>query len=199
MHRRADVYLVARPDFLRADRPAHDRSPLQHKNFMPGFRQVARADQPVMARADDNGVILGFSHGNSVPHGILRKRNLSGWRKVVSSVDCLRLVMSFNTYARKVRDPNRDIWMRWSNIYSCLGYVAMGQAFRNRHEELFGHWKIGPGNPPTHEQLIAAINTIEAERSLQLEKLRVFERRRIREKMRGKRASASLPKSAAPE
>ena len=96
--------------------------------------------------------------------------------------------MSFNTYARKVRDPKRDVWMRWSNIHSCMRYVLMGRSFCTRREELFGSWRVGPGNPPTHEQLVAALDAMVAERNLQLEMLRVFERRRVRDKMRGRRA-----------
>lgn len=107
--------------------------------------------------------------------------------------------MSFNTYARKVRDPKRDVWMRWSNIHSCMRYILMGRSFCTRREELFGSWKIGPGNPPTHEQLVAALDGMVAERNRHLEKLRVSQCRRIREKMRGRHIPAQPPKSAAPE
>lgn len=99
--------------------------------------------------------------------------------------------MSFNTFARKVRDPKHDVWMRWSNIHSCMRHVLGGKTFHARREELFGAWKIGPGNPPTHEQLTSVLDAIVAERNLQLEKLRVYERRRVREKLRGRRVPAS--------
>jgi hypothetical protein len=94
--------------------------------------------------------------------------------------------MSFNYYARKVRDPGRPIWQRWSSLHACLSYVAAGAAFGSRRNRWVEAWRIGPDRPPTEDQLLSALRRIEVERNQRLEKLRQFQIRRIREKMRGR-------------
>lgn len=62
MHGRAEVNLVPRPDLLRNDRAPDHRTPFQDEDFVARFGEVTRTDQPVVARADDNGIVLGFTH-----------------------------------------------------------------------------------------------------------------------------------------
>lgn len=95
--------------------------------------------------------------------------------------------MSFNWYARRVRDPERDIWQRWSALHSCLCHVAIFRGtFSAQHGAWVDAWQIRRDNPPTPAQLLAALTAIEVKRNQYLERRRAFERRRVREKMRGK-------------
>ena len=59
MNRRADVDLVPRPDLLGADRAPDNGTALQDQDLITGFREITRADQPVMPRADNNCVVVG--------------------------------------------------------------------------------------------------------------------------------------------
>ena len=95
--------------------------------------------------------------------------------------------MSFNYHARKVRNADLDIWIRWSNLHSCLSSVVRPGSFQFWRRGLFGAWEISPENPPTHRQLTEALDRLTVQRNRRLDALRAYERRRIREKMRGKR------------
>ncbi len=100
--------------------------------------------------------------------------------------------MSFNNYARQARNPNAPLPMRFSALRSCIirligpdgpangGYHAASARFDAR----FG---FNGANPPTERQILSALDAMEVSRNRYLEKLRAFERKRIREKARGKR------------
>ena len=61
----AHVELVARHDFFRADRPADDRAAFEHQHPAARLGEIASADEPVVARADDDAII-GGAHGGKV-------------------------------------------------------------------------------------------------------------------------------------
>ena len=50
---------VAREPLLGDGGAADDRAPLQHEHLFPGLGQVARGDEPVVTRADDDRVVAG--------------------------------------------------------------------------------------------------------------------------------------------
>ena len=58
------------------------------------------------------------------------------------------------------------------------------QVTRGRFSERYG---FDSQDTPTDQQLLDALNAVEVERNRQLERIRNFGRKRIREKMRGKR------------
>lgn len=98
--------------------------------------------------------------------------------------------MSFNWYARKVRNRHYSLGQRVSALRSCLlrlnwltqeGY----QAIMHRYDALLGF--NAATHVPSEEHMLAALTQVERERNQILEHLRQFERRRIRHKMQGKR------------
>lgn len=100
--------------------------------------------------------------------------------------------MSFNYYARKVRDPRLDMQIRRSALGSCilrLGWLTRQSflATRRRYAAQFNPRAI----PPREEDLLDALAALEKARNRFLERLRAFERRRIREKLRGRRRPRS--------
>lgn len=101
--------------------------------------------------------------------------------------------MSFNWYARRVRNRDKPPGLRFGALRSCLlrlnaltheGYHAI----MHRYDAQFNF--CYPQQIPSDEQLMAALAKVERERNLILEHLRRFERRRIRQKMKGKRQVA---------
>ena len=98
--------------------------------------------------------------------------------------------MSFNWYARKVRNRHRSLGQRFSALRSCLirlnGLTQEGHhAIMHRYDALFTF--DAATHLPSEEQVLAALIHAERERNQILEQLRQFERRRIRYKMQGKR------------
>ena len=53
---------IAREDFLGHRRAADDFAPLEHDNLLAGAREVRSGNQAVMARADDDRVVLIAAH-----------------------------------------------------------------------------------------------------------------------------------------
>lgn len=96
--------------------------------------------------------------------------------------------MSFNYFARKVLNPNLPVGVRYSALHSCILRLAWktGEPFSQARERF--HAEFGfRRRDPTEYQLLATLAAVQRERSLLLEDLRAHERRRIREKMRGRR------------
>jgi hypothetical protein len=62
--------------------------------------------------------------------------------------------------------------------------MARRELLERQHGFTFGE---KTDNPPGEQQLMDALATLEVERNYLLEQLRHFERRRIREKLRGRR------------
>ena len=51
---------AAGSDFFRDAASAHDFAPLQHQHREPGARQIRRRGEPVVAPADDDGIVDGL-------------------------------------------------------------------------------------------------------------------------------------------
>jgi hypothetical protein len=93
--------------------------------------------------------------------------------------------MSFNHYARKVRNPALPFPNRVIALATCIGNLCwlMGKRFDEAIEE-FG---FSPRVELTEAKLLTVLNRVEATRNCFLERLRMFERKRIREKILGRR------------
>lgn len=96
--------------------------------------------------------------------------------------------MSFNHYARKVMNPTLPMGVRYSALHSCILRLARktGEPFSQARDRLNLKYGFRRRNP-TEYQLLSTLVAIERERNLACEQLRAYERRRIKEKMRGKR------------
>lgn len=97
--------------------------------------------------------------------------------------------MSFNIYSRKVRNIHLPIAHRRSALASCI--LRLGWLKRQKYQVVRARfantYKLDSPNTPTEADLLAALAAIERERNTFLEKIRAFERKRIREKHRGQR------------
>ena len=103
---------------------------------------------------------------------------------------------SFNYYARKARDPKINVWARLSALNSCImRYCDLThQRFPAVRERLIlplGVGRAHQNKPPSEQQLWDVVAVLETERNIFLERLRAFDRRRIREKARGKCSPAA--------
>lgn len=97
--------------------------------------------------------------------------------------------MSFNNYAQKVRDSTLSFITRRSALSSCIGKFCWltnqsYQRVRTSYADKFGFDNLTQQDDTT---LIMAIDELTAERNRFLEKLRAFQHKRIRDKMRGRR------------
>ena len=88
--------------------------------------------------------------------------------------------MSFNHYARKVRNPELSIWTRLSALRSCIrmlsvltkeSYHLAVTRFDNRFG--FNRSKGDSLEPPLESDLLEALTAVEEERNLLLEKIRI--------------------------
>lgn len=98
--------------------------------------------------------------------------------------------MSFGYHARRVRDPDRPPWRRLSSLRACVSsYCRLtGAGYRRMLAYLdLEHSEQIPRDPPSDEFLRRTLDQVERERARYLERLRAFERRRIRAKLRGNR------------
>src|SRR4051794_30698496 len=97
--------------------------------------------------------------------------------------------MSFNHYARKVMNPNLPIGVRYSALHSCILRLVWktGEPFSAVRDRLDAQFGFRRRNPTDH-QLLSTLAAIERARNLALQQLRAYERRRIREKMLGRRS-----------
>lgn len=98
--------------------------------------------------------------------------------------------MSFNTQARRVRDPAHPIWVRLSSLRACVrSYCTLTGGSYTRvsaYLELDFRFERG-GEPPTDEFLRRTLDQVERERNASLQRLRAFQTRRVRAKARGNR------------
>lgn len=107
--------------------------------------------------------------------------------------------MSFNYHARRVRDGGRSPWQRLSALRACVSSYCWLTGARYRHmlEYLrLDHSPMVPRDPPSDAFLRRTLDEVERERSLYLERLRVFERKRVRAKMRGGRQLSTAERTA---
>jgi hypothetical protein len=97
--------------------------------------------------------------------------------------------MSFNNFARKVRDPLLPLSHRKSALGSCilrLGWLT-GRKYQQVRACYASQYSLDQPAEPTEAQLVAAMAAIERDRNAYLEQLRAFDIKRIRQKMRGQR------------
>jgi hypothetical protein len=97
--------------------------------------------------------------------------------------------MSFNNYARKVRNPRLDLPVRRSALASCILRLAWltKRSYLATRAPFAARYNLDRPRQPDEEELLEALVAIERERNRFLERVRAFERRRIREKLRGRR------------
>lgn len=97
--------------------------------------------------------------------------------------------MSFYTDARRVRRNDLPFSHRLCAFRSCitLFHWLTGRGFNKTFARYDKKFDLDITAKDFNDRIIKAINALEIERRLFLEKLRVFERKRIREKMLGKR------------
>jgi hypothetical protein len=98
--------------------------------------------------------------------------------------------MSFNYYARKVRNPRLPLKVRCSSLASCLLRLAWltQRPYLATRSRFAAHLPADGAIRLNEERLLAAMAMVEVDRNRFLERLRSFERKRIREKLRGRRS-----------
>ena len=98
--------------------------------------------------------------------------------------------MSFNSYARKVRNVNLPMDIRASALLSCMLFGGLGEPHYS-FQAMVGHLGRVVGADLFHSaeenHLLAALHRMEVFRNQALDIRRAFERRRIRQKCRGMR------------
>jgi hypothetical protein len=96
--------------------------------------------------------------------------------------------MSFNHYARKVRNPDLSIWTRLAALRSCilsLSVLTTGRFHEalerfdarfefERYRSESPNYRWHKSEQPSEENLLAALNAIEIERNQLLENLRII-------------------------
>jgi hypothetical protein len=99
--------------------------------------------------------------------------------------------MSFNTYAKRVLNPQLPMPARRSALRSCIQRFT--RLSNESYKEITARYEARfhcTGRHSTDDQLIKALFALITERNLVLENLRAFERKRIREKLSGRRTLA---------
>lgn len=107
--------------------------------------------------------------------------------------------MSFNYQARQVRDPNHPPWLRLSALRGCVRNFCTltGARYASVSAYLGIDFLFEPGRePPSDEFLRRALEQVERERSVSLDRLRGFEKKRIRAKTRGNRQLSTAERTA---
>jgi hypothetical protein len=96
--------------------------------------------------------------------------------------------MSFNTFARKVLDPKFPFKSRRAAFGSCLvRFRRPKESFRHAYWRYSQRFGFDEDTPDAGVRLNRAMNALNKERNLFLDRLRLFEKKRIKEKMRGRR------------
>lgn len=100
------------------------------------------------------------------------------------------MIMSFHTYARQVRKADLSYERRHYAFRCCIEryHWLIRQKFETTYGRFSHHFRFDANTPEAAEQLHQAMDALEIERRLFLEQLRLFEKRRNKEKMRGRRS-----------
>ena len=95
----------------------------------------------------------------------------------------------FHVEARRVRDAGLPFKVRRAALLSCVSrYCALaGGPPREVFSFYVAKYDLEESSLEVSDKLIEAINSLEAERNMALYRLQQFEKRRIREKTRGRR------------
>jgi hypothetical protein len=107
--------------------------------------------------------------------------------------------MSFHYQARRVRDPGHPPWLRLSSLRACVrSYCALtGGSYAKVSAYLEIDLRYEPGRaPPADEFLRRTLDQVERERSWSLERLRAFEKKRVRAKSHGNRQLSTAERTA---
>ncbi len=98
--------------------------------------------------------------------------------------------MSFHTDARKVRKVDMPFTQRRAAFRSCIeSYIwLINGKFNSTYTRFSNHFGLDTDVPNAADRLSQAMEALEKERNLFLEKLRLFDKKRIREKARGQRS-----------
>jgi hypothetical protein len=107
--------------------------------------------------------------------------------------------MSFNYQARRVRDPEHPLWLRLSSLRACVrSYCRLtGGSYANVSAYLEIDLGYDPDRqPPGDEFLRRTLDQVERERSWSLERLRAFEKKRVRAKAYGNRHLSTAERTA---
>lgn len=107
--------------------------------------------------------------------------------------------MSFLSSARDVRDPALPVWRRYSALRGCVRSFSFltRRSYLETLERLGLTWSIlRPEDPPSDAFLRRTLDLLERERNLYLVRLRSFELRRVRAKMRGRRQLSRADQAA---
>jgi hypothetical protein len=107
--------------------------------------------------------------------------------------------MSFNHYARKVRDPNVSIWIRLSALRSCIRKLSSltNESFSvaverfNKRFDFNRSIKESSEYPPVESHLLAALAEIETERNLLIEHIQINAQYQKIEKKRKREQSSN--------
>lgn len=97
--------------------------------------------------------------------------------------------MSFRLIARWMREPQRSFAERHIGFRSCLeGYSYFcRQSHGAIYERFANEFGFNEKVPDANRRLLRALNALEKERAQKLERLRVFDMKRVRAKARGRR------------
>jgi hypothetical protein len=93
--------------------------------------------------------------------------------------------MSFNYHTRKVRDSALPIAHRYSALFSCV--TRLSWLVKQPYGRLCSYFQLQVQEPMTEAQLLDRLTAIEVFRNRFLEKLRDFDRKRLRQKFKGRR------------
>lgn len=100
--------------------------------------------------------------------------------------------MSFNAYARQVRNPDLSPWARLSALRSCalrlawLKHVRRSAVLGPLDAQFHFERDFRAGDPPPEPAaLLAALDALTMERNRRLDMLRAFALQRVRQKLRG--------------
>lgn len=106
--------------------------------------------------------------------------------------------MSFPYYARRVRDPERGAWRRFSSLRACVSSFCWltGLRYRATLEALRLDPESVRGTRPTDAFLLGTLKALETERARYMERLAEFERTRITAKVKGNRQLSSAERAA---
>jgi hypothetical protein len=93
--------------------------------------------------------------------------------------------MSFNYHARKVRNSGIPLLHRRSTLSSCIQNLQW--LVNQRYRTLCNDFELNFQKPMSETQLLNSLTAIEVFRNRFLKRLQDFDRKRLREKMRGRR------------
>ena len=101
--------------------------------------------------------------------------------------------MTYNWYARKALNPNLPIGVRRGAFFSCISSMSFlsGERYRHLIERYDNRFHFYQDKTDVNK-LLLALAAMEIDRNQVLEELRAFDKKRLREKMRGKRTLSKV-------